>query len=376
MNFSVQRPALSFGTHSVSDFGISLFLFMIADRGLVHTSTFSRVIEPQFSLPETLVPLWTYHTKKAWRFVGQHRSGLIYLRIEENKVVGHIAAETLEHYGEVTRDIHAVFTDARPHTSNEVLFKFWNSSPQGAVSRTRRLVVPSWPDIAGNYQPSVRDSLETVCSWREPAYGGQLLLFHGAPGTGKTYMIRAMAQSWRSWCSFEYITDPEVLLSTAPYLNEVLMGESTDDDSFEEDDDDYNVSRRHLVQKKEPGWRFLIMEDTGELLSADARERSGQGLSRLLNVVDGLIGQGLRILILITTNEELGKLHPAISRPGRCLARILFTSLDAETANYWLHEKGSHHRVDHAHTIAELFSMLHDQQTTQPPRSVGFIPKA
>ena len=48
----------------------------------------------------------------------------------------------------------------------------------------------------------------------------------------------------------------------------------------------------------------------------DAKERTGQALSRFLNVVDGLIGQGLRLLVLVTSNEELGKLHPAVSRPG------------------------------------------------------------
>ena len=65
-------------------------------------------------------------------------------------------------------------------------------------------------------------------------------------------------------------------------------------------------------------WRLLVMEDTGELLSADARERTGQGLSRFLNVVDGLIGQGLRVIVLVTTNEEIKKVHPAVARPGRC----------------------------------------------------------
>ena len=54
----------------------------------------------------------------------------------------------------------------------------------------------------------------------------------------------------------------------------------------------------------EKPWRLLVLEDTGELLSADARDRAGQGLSRFLNVVDGLIGQGLRVLVLVTTNER------------------------------------------------------------------------
>ena len=39
-------------------------------------------------------------------------------------------------------------------------------------------------------------------------------------------------------------------------------------------------------------WRLLVLEDTGELLTPDAKTVIGQGLSRFLNVVDGLIGQG------------------------------------------------------------------------------------
>ena len=73
----------------------------------------------------------------------------------------------------------------------------------------------------------------------------------------------------------------------------------------------------------ESGWRLLILEDTGELLAADAKYQTGQGLSRLLNVVDGLIGQGLRVIVLVTTNEPLRAAPPGgrpagpVRRPGR-----------------------------------------------------------
>src|SRR5207302_2777069 len=83
-------------------------------------------------------------------------------------------------------------------------------------------------------------------------------------------------------------------------------------------------------------WRVLVLEDTGELLTADARMVIGQGLSRFLNVVDGLIGQGLRVLVLVTTNEPIRKLHPAVARPGRCAANVEFVPLDAGEAEDWL----------------------------------------
>jgi hypothetical protein len=76
--------------------------------------------------------------------------------------------------------------------------------------------------------------------------------------------------------------------------------------------------------QEEDKTRLLVLEDCDELLSADAKERAGQGLARLLDLVDGLIGQGLRIDVLITTNEPLSAFHPAVSRPGRCGAAVSF----------------------------------------------------
>ena len=41
-------------------------------------------------------------------------------------------------------------------------------------------------------------------------------------------------------------------------------------------------------------WRLLLLEDCDELIGADAKRASGQALSRLLNLTDGLLGQGRR----------------------------------------------------------------------------------
>src|ERR687895_2764782 len=104
-------------------------------------------------------------------------------------------------------------------------------------------------------------------------------------------------------------------------------------------------------------WRLLVMEDTGELLAADARERTGQGLSRFLNVVDGLIGQGLRVLVLVTTNEEIRKLHPAVARPGRCAANVEFEPLSVAEASAWLERHGVDEQVTRPTTLASLYAV-------------------
>jgi hypothetical protein len=80
----------------------------------------------------------------------------------------------------------------------------------------------------------------------------------------------------------------------------------------------------------------VVVEDVDELLRADARAVSGQALSRLLNLTDGLLGQGRNALIAITTNEDLASLHPAVVRPGRCLASIEVGRLPHAEAVRWL----------------------------------------
>jgi ATP-dependent 26S proteasome regulatory subunit len=97
----------------------------------------------------------------------------------------------------------------------------------------------------------------------------------------------------------------------------------------------------------------------------------GQGLSRFLNVVDGLIGQGLRVLVLVTTNEPIRTLHPAVARPGRCAANVSFGPLSQEEAAAWLAGREAGASVEEPATIASLYALA-DDGGAQPKPSVGF----
>jgi hypothetical protein len=122
-------------------------------------------------------------------------------------------------------------------------------------------------------------------------------------------------------------------------------------------------------------WRLLVIEDAGELLSADAKVRQGQGLSRLLNLSEGLIGQGLRVLILISTNDKLQSLNEAVARPGRTAAEIEFTALSVEESNAWLIAHGSDETVTAPMTLAELYAIVSGSpvQRAKQLQPIGFI---
>jgi hypothetical protein len=121
-------------------------------------------------------------------------------------------------------------------------------------------------------------------------------------------------------------------------------------------------------------WRLLIVEDSGELLSMDAKSVVGQGLSRLLGLADGLLGQGSRVLTLITTNEDIGRINPALQRPGRCLSEIQFGRFSAGQATSWLDAARCGKHSTTPKTLSELYAMLHGEPSNRHLTPIGFRP--
>jgi hypothetical protein len=291
-------------------------------------------------------------------------------------------------------EVQALLPRTERDREGRVPVTFWTYTPHGPMPMGRTLSVPAWAEIAGNYAPETAEPLARLMqgdlAWR----GGQLILWHGETGTGKTTALRALAREWASWCDPHYITDPEKFFGDQSHymLSVILQQEMFGEEEMEMVDGEageivtatsyggmWAVPPFALMRggapgerRAEPSWRLLILEDTGELLAADARAQAGQGLSRFLNVVDGLIGQGLRILVLVTTNEELGALHPAIARPGRCAANVLFQRIPPEQANAWLMERDNESTVSDPTTLAGLYALIEGWDIVEERQATGF----
>lgn len=333
-------------------------------------SWLSQVSKP---FPENIIPgaenIFNRFGKTWCGQVVIYKETLIYLRITGGKVNLSVAGNDIDELAAVAKEIRTLLPQNSALSDDEAIFYFWNQTHYGGDMDKKTLKVPTWETVKHNYigvTQTKLNYLETLTSI--PEASGRLILWHGIPGTGKTFSLRALARSWRDWCQFEYIIDPEVMLSDAKYMINVVKGV----DNSPENDDDSDEYQTGVPNQSNSGsstdkWRIVIMEDTGEVLGLDAKDKSGQGLSRLLNLSDGILGQGTKILFLLTTNDELEKIHPAVQRSGRCLSKIEFLPFNKHQALDWFKLKGQEdkfEKVSHRSeiTLAEMFAVLNNQE--------------
>jgi SpoVK/Ycf46/Vps4 family AAA+-type ATPase len=170
---------------------------------------------------------------------------------------------------------------------------------------------------------------------------GRLILFHGEPGTGKTTAILTLIHEWSPWVEAHLVTDPDHMFTDTEYLVNVLQSQEG------------RAAPTVTIPAGSAKWKLVVVEDADAYLRSTARLDAGAALGRLLNTTDGILGQSTRVIVLLSTNEELTRLHPALIRPGRCLARSEFVRFLRHEAGEWLGETAT--CPAGGATLAELF---------------------
>ncbi len=234
-----------------------------------------------------------------------------------------VASRSASHADEILAAMSSSSADA---VEGEVPVRMWRYGAHSAASWPRLIAAPTWQSIAQNYPLAVGADLEPLMRLTDVDGIGRVLVWSGEPGTGKTSAIRALLRAWQPWCRAHLVADPEKFFGDAAYLIEVMSSPTV------------HISRPRLAHEGQRSrrWNLVVCEDADDFISKAARRRTGSGLGRLLNLADGLLGQGLNTILLLTSNTRGDELDPALLRPGRCLANIQFSRFAAAEARAWL----------------------------------------
>lgn len=228
------------------------------------------------------------------------------------------------------------FPPPKPVPDDRIAVDFSYLSPGGADFFRREITAPSWEKIVGNYPAEVAGRLGSLVAASPSDLPGRIGVLHGAPGTGKTTFLRALAHDWKGKVSLTYVTDAENFFGDTGYMMSVVM---------------------HSRER----WNMIFCEDAEQFIAPRSHD-SGQALSRLLNLGDGMLGQGLQLVMLFTTNMQSDELDPAITRPGRCFLNEKVGEFSASEAEKWLRERGCDLPVPGTLSLARMYEMLRGHQ--------------
>lgn len=172
-----------------------------------------------------------------------------------------------------------------------------------------------------------------------------LVLFHGEPGTGKTYYIRHLLR--------KMIANRKIVIYIPPNMVDHLV-----DPAFMT-----FLSNELRVWSEDGYFCVLLIEDAEPLLAKRQEGVRIQGVTNLLNMTDGLLNDMLNLQIICTFNVDLSKLDSALLRPGRLIARKEFKALTELDANLLAQRLGIKYHFDQPASLGEIYALQKNQHT-------------
>lgn len=176
-------------------------------------------------------------------------------------------------------------------------------------------------------------------------FGKGIILLHGEPGTGKTSYLKYLTK---------IIKEKDVLFIPPS------MAESLSDPAI----------IPFLMEKKNS---ILIIEDAEKVISDREHNGSSAGVSNILNLTDGILGDCLNIQIIATFNMKKEKIDGALLRKGRLIAEHKFSALNVNESNILLKYLKKDFVTNRPMTLSDIYNIdveVHKSNKEESP--IGF----
>ena len=160
-----------------------------------------------------------------------------------------------------------------------------------------------------------------------------LYMLHGLPGTGKTTYIRYLASALKK----------DVIFFPTSFIDEVT-----------------NPAILNLLRKKQDC--VLILEDAEKALTKRHLSDQPSLVSTLLNMTDGILGDILKLNVIVTYNCDRQDIDEALLRKGRLKAEYSFQGLSKRNAEKLIKKLDLGIKAEDNMTLADIFYAKFDDE--------------
>jgi len=172
-----------------------------------------------------------------------------------------------------------------------------------------------------------------------------IILLHGDPGTGKTSYIKHLTT---------LVKDKDILF-IPPSMAEMLSEPTI---------------IPFLMDHKNS---ILIIEDAERVISDREGNGSPAGVSNILNLTDGILGDCLNIQVIATFNMKREKIDQALLRKGRLIAEHKFEKLSVDETNKLLKHLEKNQEVEEGMVLADIYNIDTEvYKTSTKGNKIGF----
>ena len=172
-----------------------------------------------------------------------------------------------------------------------------------------------------------------------------IILLHGDPGTGKTSYIKHLTT---------LVKDKDILF-IPPSMAEMLSEPTI---------------IPFLMDHKNS---ILIIEDAERVISDREGNGSPAGVSNILNLTDGILGDCLNIQVIATFNMKREKIDQALLRKGRLIAEHKFEKLSIDDTNKLLKHLEKNQIVEEGMVLADIYNIDTEvYKTSNKGNKIGF----